>query len=72
MMDILSYLSFQPVIHNWYNYAVCGSVHKKDPLPLVKKSNPCCGSSRIPLSLRICIYDSYMSSVAFTTFSHKS
>ena len=52
----LSYLSFQPVLHDWCNkgcgmcYPVCGMVHIKEPLLLIGKSSPC-GSSRFPLML---------------------
>ena len=41
MMDPLSYFSFQPVLHIWYNkghgmcYPVCGMMHIKDPLLLI-------------------------------------
>ena len=56
MVDPLNYFSFQPVLHNWCNkghgmcYPVCGMVHIKEPLLLIRKSNPC-GGSRFPLSL---------------------
>ena len=56
MVDPLSYFSFQPVLHNWCNkghgmcYPVCGMMHIKEPLLLIRKSSPC-GSSRFPLSL---------------------
>ena len=49
-------MSFRPVLHDWCKkcrgmcYPVCGMVHIKDPLLLIKKSSPC-GSSRFPLSL---------------------
>ena len=55
-VDPLSYFSFQPVLHNWCNkgrgmcYPVCGMVHIKEPLLLIEKSSPCCGSG-FPLSL---------------------
>ena len=55
-VDPLSYFSFQPVLHDWYNkgrgmcYPVCGMVHIKEPLLLIGKSSPC-GGSRFPLSL---------------------
>ena len=38
------FLSFQPVLHNWFNkgrgvyYPVCGMVHIKDPLLLIGTS----------------------------------
>ena len=55
-VDTLSYFSFQPVLHDWCNkgcgmcYPVCGMVHIKEPLLLIKKSSPC-GGSGFPLSL---------------------
>ena len=45
-VDPLSYFSFQPVPHDWYNkgrgmcYHVCGMVHIKEPLLLIRKSSP--------------------------------
>ena len=51
-----SYFSFQPVLHDWCNkgcgmyYPVCGMMHIKEPLLLIRKSS-LCGSSRFPLSL---------------------
>ena len=53
---LLSYFSFQAVLHDWYNkgrdmfYPVCGMVHIKEPLLLIGKSSPC-GDSGFPLSL---------------------
>ena len=41
-VDPLSYLSFQPVLHDWCNkglgmyYPVCGMVHIKEPLLLIR------------------------------------
>ena len=55
-VDPLSYFSFQPVLHDWYNkglgmcYPVCGMVHIKEPLLLIGKSS-LCGGSRFPFSL---------------------
>ena len=52
----LSYFSFQPVHHDWCNkglgmcYPVCGMVHIKESLLLIRKSNPC-GNSGFPFSL---------------------
>ena len=46
---MMSYFSFQPVLHNWYNkscgmcYPVFGMVHIKEPLLLIEKSTPCGG-----------------------------
>ena len=48
MADPLSYFLFQPVVHNWCN-KVCGMVHIKDPLLLIKKSSPCNGGSRFTI-----------------------
>ena len=51
----LSYFSFQPVLHDWCNkghgmcYSVCGMMHIKDPLLLIRKSSPC----EFPLSLSV-------------------
>ena len=53
-VDPLSYFSFQPVLHDWFNkgmyYAVCGMMHIKEPLLLIRKSSPCDGSG-FPLKL---------------------
>ena len=55
-MDPSSYFSFQPVIHDWCSkgrgmcHPVCGMMHIKEPLLLIGKSSPCCGSG-FPLSL---------------------
>ena len=55
-VDPLSYFSFLPVLHDWYNkgrgmyYPVCGMVHIKEPLLLIGKSS-LCGSSGFPFSL---------------------
>ena len=57
MVDPLSYFLFQPVLHDWCNkgrgmrYPVCGMVHVKEPLLLIRKSSPCSDGSRFPLSL---------------------
>ena len=56
MVDPLSYLSFQPVLHDWCNkgrgmcYPVEGMMHINEPLLLIVKSSPC-GDSGLPLSL---------------------
>ena len=53
----LSYFSFQIVFHDWCNkvhgmcYPVCGMVHIKDPLLLIRKNSPCSGGSRLPLTI---------------------
>ena len=55
-VDLLSYFSFQPVLHDWCNkgcgmcYSVCGMVHIKEPLVLIDKSS-LCGGSGFPFSL---------------------
>ena len=55
-VDPLSYSSFQPVLHDWYNkgrgmcYPVCGMVHIKEPLLLIDKSS-LYGGSGFPFSL---------------------
>ena len=55
-VDPLSYISFQPVLHDWCNkgrgmcYPVCVMVHIKEPLLLIGKSSPC-GGSGFPFSL---------------------
>ena len=52
---IISYFSFQPVLHIWCNkgrgmcYPVCGMMHIKEPLLLIGKSSPG-GGSGFPLS----------------------
>ena len=47
-----------PVLHNWCNkdhsiyYPVCGMVHIKDPLLIIKKKSClCCGGSGFPLAI---------------------
>ena len=56
MVDPLSYFSFQTELSNWCNrgcgmcYPLCGAMHIKDPLLLIRKSSPCSGSSRFSLS----------------------
>ena len=56
MVDPLSYFLFHPVLHDWFNkghgmcYPVCGMVHIKEPLLLIRIRSPC-GSSRFPFSL---------------------
>ena len=43
MVDPLNYFLFQPLLHNWFNkscgmcYPVCGMVHIKEPLLLIRK-----------------------------------
>ena len=55
-VDPLSYFSFQPMLHDWCNkgcgmcYPVCGVMHIKYPLLLIRKSSPC-GGSRFPFSM---------------------
>ena len=51
LADVLvtAHFSFQPVLNDWYNkghgmcYPVCGRVHIKEPLLLIRKSSPCGG-----------------------------
>ena len=56
MVDPFSYISLQPVLHDWCNkghgmcYPVNGMIHIKEPLLLIGKSSPC-GGSGFPLSL---------------------
>ena len=60
----LGYFSFQPVLHNWPIKSggmwcpICGKVHIKDPLLLIRKSS-LCGDSRLPLknyvTMTICL-----------------
>ena len=56
LVDQMSYFSFQPVFHDWFNkgcgmcYSVCVMVHIKYSLLLTKNSS-LCGGSRFPLSL---------------------
>ena len=56
MVDPLSYFSFQPVLHDWCNkgcgmyYPVCGMMHIKEPLLLIRKSS-LYGGSGFPFSL---------------------
>ena len=67
----LSYFSFQPVLHNWCNkgcgmcYPVCGMMHIKEPLLLIRKSSPC-GGSRFPLSL-----SEWSFTICLTPYNHK-
>ena len=48
MVDPLSFISFQPVLHDWCNkdrgmcYPVSGMMHLKEPL--LSNSSPCGGS----------------------------
>ena len=47
MVNQLSYVSFQPVLHNWFKkghctcYRVCGMVHIKNSLLLIGNSSLC-------------------------------
>ena len=38
MVDPLSYVSFQPMLHGMY-YPVCGMMHIKEPLLSIRKSS---------------------------------
>ena len=59
-VDPLSYFSLKPVLHDWCNngcgmyYPVCGMVHIKEPLLLIRKSS-LCGGSGFPLLLSECL-----------------
>ena len=54
--------SFQPVLQDWCNkghgmcYPVCGMVHIKDLLLLIKKSSPCGGGLKTVCFCIICRY----------------
>ena len=54
IVDPLSYIYFQLVLHDWCNkgcgmcYPVCGMMHIKVPLLLFGKNSQC-GDSRFPL-----------------------
>ena len=56
MVDPLSYFSFQHVLYDWCNkgrgmcYHLCGMMHIKESLLLIRKSSTC-ESSGFPLSL---------------------
>ena len=58
MVDLLSYFSFQPFLHDWCNkghgmcYPVFEMMHIKEPLLLIRKVTPC-GGSGFPLSLPV-------------------
>ena len=45
MVDTFSYFSFQPLLHDWCNkgcgmcYPVCGMMHIKEPLLLIRKNS---------------------------------
>ena len=58
-VDPLSYISFQPVLHDWcikgrgMCYPVCGMVHIKEPLLLIDKSSLCGGSGFPYLTIRM-------------------
>ena len=60
-VDLMSYFSFQPVLHDCCNkgrgmcYPVCGMVHIKEPLLLIRKSSPC-GGSEFPLTIWVVLY----------------
>ena len=50
MVEPFSYFLFQPVLHDWCNkgngmsHHVCGMMHIKESLLLIRKSSPCGGS----------------------------
>ena len=51
MVNLLSYFSFQLVLHDWSKkgpgmyYPICGMVLIKDPLLLIRKSSPYMGAA---------------------------
>ena len=53
-VDVLSYFSFEPVLHDWCNKCcdMChpGMMHIKEPMLLIGKSS-LCGGNGFPLSL---------------------
>ena len=71
MVVPLSYFSFQPVLHDWFNkgrgmnYPVCGMMHIKEPLLLIGKSS-LCGGSGFPLSL-----SEWSSTICVTPYNRK-
>ena len=71
MVDPLSYFSFQPVLHNWCNKGlgmccpVCGMMHIKEPLLLIRKIS-LCGGSGFPLSL-----SEWSFTICLTPYNHK-
>ena len=64
-VDTVNYFSFQPVLHDCFNkgrgmyYPVCGMMHIKEPLLLIRKSSLCGGSgfpfSQSEWSFTICV-----------------
>ena len=63
--------SFQPVLHDWCNkgrgmyYPVCGMMHIKEPLLLIRK-NSLCGDSRFSLLLSVWSF-----TICPTPYNHK-
>ena len=59
MMNPLSYFSFQPVIHKWFNkgsgmyYPVGRMMIIKDSLLLIENNSPRSGGIKFPLSLSL-------------------
>ena len=57
MVDSLSYLTVEPVLHDWYNkdhgmcYLVCQKMYIKEQLLQIGISTPYSGGSMFPLSL---------------------
>ena len=69
-VDPLSFFSFQPVLHDWFNkgrgrYPVCGMMHIKEPLLLIGKSS-LCGGSEFPFSL-----SEWSSTICVTPYNRK-
>ena len=56
LINFTTIFSFQPVLHDWCNkgrgvcYPVCGMMHIKEPLLLIR-NNSLCGGSGFPLWL---------------------
>ena len=57
MVDLFSYFLFQSVLQDWCNKGcgmccpVCGMMHIKEPLLLIRKSSPCGGSGFSSLAI---------------------
>ena len=70
-VNLLSYFSFQPVLHDWCNkgggmcYPVSGMVHIKEALLLIGKSS-LCGGSGFPFSL-----SEWSLTLCMTTYNRK-
>ena len=62
VVDQLSYLSSQPVLHSWCNkghgmcYSVCVMVHVKETLLLIEKSSPSSSTWQVVSSHYVVLY----------------